>query len=245
MANFLTIRNWSKFQHYKDRNPPWIKLSTSTFQNYEFSCLQDASKLLAVCIWTLASRSSDGSVPADFDWIKTQSCLGSTITIEHLKELINQGFIIDASNMLADCKQPARPETYREEAYSKETEGEILSPSGDRDVEEAISLYNLMAKENGLSIAQKVNGVRPKKLRARLKDCGGIEGWKVALEKVATNPWLKGENDKGWRADLDFMLQEKSFTKIMEGAYERGKGGGTGNGFAQLHREFIGGENDK
>ena len=22
----LTIKNWHKFQHYKDRNPPWIKL---------------------------------------------------------------------------------------------------------------------------------------------------------------------------------------------------------------------------
>ena len=41
----LKIKDWDKFQHYKDRNPPWIKLSTDTFQNYDFSRLQDASKL--------------------------------------------------------------------------------------------------------------------------------------------------------------------------------------------------------
>jgi len=22
----LRVKNWGKFQHYKDRNPPWIKL---------------------------------------------------------------------------------------------------------------------------------------------------------------------------------------------------------------------------
>ena len=118
---------------------------------------------------------------------------------------------------------------------------ESLSPFGDREIEEAISLYNVMAKENGLAVAQRVNGVRSRKIMARLKDCGGIGGWKAALEKVAGNPWLKGENDRGWRADIDFMAQEKSFTKLMEGAYDRSKGGG-GNGFAQLHREYIGGE---
>jgi len=122
---YLKVKDWDSFQHYKDRNPPWIKLSTDTFQDYEFSRLQDASKLLAICIWTLASRYKDpkeGLVPADLDYIKSQCGLGKSITIEHLKELIEQGFIIDASGMLADCKQSAIPETYRKEGYSKEVE---------------------------------------------------------------------------------------------------------------------------
>jgi hypothetical protein len=119
----LSIKNWNKHQHYKDRSPPWIKLATDTFQDYEFSRLQDASKLLAVCIWTLAARSDDGTVPDDFDYIKRQGCLGNFVKIEHLKELITKGFLIGASTMLADCKQDARPETYREEG-EREGEGE-------------------------------------------------------------------------------------------------------------------------
>lgn len=125
MKTSLTVKNWEKFQHYKDRNPPWIKLSTSTFQDYEFGKLHDASKLLAVCIWTLASRSKDGQVPYDFEWIKSQCNLSSVVKLDNLKELIKHGFIIDASEMLAECKQVAIPETYSEyskEAYSKEAE---------------------------------------------------------------------------------------------------------------------------
>lgn len=111
----LRVKNWTRYQHYKDRCPPWIKLATDTFQNYEFSRLQDASKLLAICIWTLASRSKDGSVPNDFEYLKGLGRLGAFIKQEHLKELINQGFVEVCSEVLADCKQSACSETETEE----------------------------------------------------------------------------------------------------------------------------------
>lgn len=114
----LRIKNWSRYQHYKDRCPPWIKLATDTFQNYEFSRLQDASKLLAICIWTLAARSKDGTVPNDFEYLKGLGRLGNAVKPDHLKELINQGFVEVCSEVLADCKQNACSET------EGETEGE-------------------------------------------------------------------------------------------------------------------------
>ena len=115
----LRIRNWERFQHYKDRNPPWIKLATDTFQNYEFACLQDASKLLAICIWTLAARSKDGSVAADLQWIKNQCSLGDSVTSENINELINKGFLSADSDVLADCKQNACLETETETETEK------------------------------------------------------------------------------------------------------------------------------
>lgn len=105
--NCLRVKNWDRYQHYKDRCPPWIKLATDTFQNYDFSRLQDASKLLAICIWTLASRSKDGEIPDDFEFIKAQGCLGPSVKALHLEELVTKGFLDRASESLADCKQSA------------------------------------------------------------------------------------------------------------------------------------------
>lgn len=125
MSKYLRVKDWDKYQHYKDRNPPWIKLDTQTFTNYDFASLHDASKLLAVCIWTLASRSKDpklGLIPNDLEYIKRQCNLSDFVKPQHLKELILQGYIIDDSDMLASCKQVAIPETYSKEAYSKEAE---------------------------------------------------------------------------------------------------------------------------
>ena len=34
--------------------------------------------------------------------------------------------------------------------------------------------------------------------------------------------FLQGTNDRGWRADLDFLLQASRFTKVVEGTYGNG-----------------------
>lgn len=87
----------------------------------------------------------------------------------------------------------------------------------------ALELYNAMAERTGLPKAQRLNDARKGKLRARLKEAGGIDGWKVAMGEVEASTFLTGANDRGWRASLDFVLQESSFTRIMEGAYRRGQ----------------------
>lgn len=97
------VKDWSEHQHYKDRNPPWIKLKTNTFQNYEFSKLDDTSKLLAICIWTIAARSGEGEFPLDLDYIKGQ-CNIKDAQPKHLKQLMDKGFIED-SELLAECTQ--------------------------------------------------------------------------------------------------------------------------------------------
>jgi len=45
----MKIKNWHKFQHYKHRNPPWIKLHRGLLDDPEWFALSgDASKVLAM-----------------------------------------------------------------------------------------------------------------------------------------------------------------------------------------------------
>jgi hypothetical protein len=102
MSGFVRVRNWEKFQHYKDRNPPWIKLHTELLDNYEFASLQDASKLLAMCTWLLAARSNN-KIPCDPAWIQSRCNLKS---LPDLEPLLASGFLEEIIE-LADCKQVA------------------------------------------------------------------------------------------------------------------------------------------
>jgi len=88
------------------------------------------------------------------------------------------------------------------------------------DCEEAFSSWNSLASEINLPRAQRLTDPRRKALRQRLADCGGLGGWEFALGKIRGSPFLRGENKDGWRADFDFVLQAKSFTKLMEGSYD-------------------------
>ncbi len=103
---YLNVKNWSEFQHYKDRNPPWIKLHRALLDDYEFERLQDASKAHLILIWLFASQ-REGRIPNDPTFLKKKLGLKSE---PNLQILIDQGFLIVeqvASNPLAEREQVA------------------------------------------------------------------------------------------------------------------------------------------
>jgi hypothetical protein len=101
----------------------------------------------------------------------------------------------------------------------------------------AVDRWNEVAQSQNLPVVQRLTSPRKAKLRARLNDCGGLEGWSAALEKLASSDFLTGKKTD-WKADFDFLLQEKSFTKLMEGAYDNNRANQgkkqSSNGFAEL-----------
>jgi len=86
-------------------------------------------------------------------------------------------------------------------------------------LESALELYKVTASLADLPKAQKLTSSRRSKLKARLIDCGGLGGWSVAMQSLTDSDFCRGKNKDGWKADLDFVLQEKSFTRLMEGSY--------------------------
>ena len=125
----LRVKNWTTFQHYKSRRPPWIKLHRTLLDDFEFIRLPLASAALAPRLWLLASESEDGSIPSDPAKLAFRLHCSEAEIAAALKPLIEGGFIegkLDASAALARCKQDATPETETE----TETEGEAERESG-------------------------------------------------------------------------------------------------------------------
>lgn len=109
-------------------------------------------------------------------------------------------------------------------------ESSLRSDSG-AAIETAVAAWNGLATDLGLSRVQRLNPARKAKLAARLRDCGGLAGWEAALAKIRGSPFLRGER-RDWRANFDFVLQESSFIKLLEGAYDdhRANGGASDAG---------------
>ena len=113
----LRPKGWEKFQHYKDRCPPWIKLHRDLLNNRDFMSLPLASKGLAPLLWLLASESPDGSFDATTDELEFRLRISRKEIEDAIKPLISSGFF----ELLAGCYQVAIPETERE----RETETEV------------------------------------------------------------------------------------------------------------------------
>ena len=50
------------------------------------------------------------------------------------------------------------------------------------------------------------------------------------LREVLASDFLCGANDRGFTADLEWLLRPENFLKTIEGRYDRRASGGNGNG---------------
>lgn len=113
MAMILRVKDWARFQHYKHRRPPWIRLHRALLDDVTWHRLPLASKALAPMLWLLASETQEGKIEGDSDTLAFRLRIASTELEEALGPLISSGWIIKsdpASVLLAPCKQDATSE---------------------------------------------------------------------------------------------------------------------------------------
>jgi hypothetical protein len=96
----------------------------------------------------------------------------------------------------------------------------------------AFDEWNALAGRHGLPIARKLDEARRRAIRLRLAD-GGLDAWREALAAVEASEHCRGENDRGWRADLDFVCTASKFRRLIEGAYGSTSATGPPSDFAR------------
>lgn len=109
---FYEIKNWAEYQHYKDRNPPWVKLHWNLLTSMDWMVLDDASRVLAVACMLVASRNG-GQIRADLEGLKYLEKVAHLNTPPDLTPLIECGFL--ASKAQAKSKRRDSPKKRREE----------------------------------------------------------------------------------------------------------------------------------
>ena len=113
MARYL-IKNWDHYQHYRDRNPPWIKLHYEILSSSDWVILDDTSRVLAVACMLVASRSK-GEIDASESGLAYLKRVAYLNTPPNLKPLISSGFL----TMLADASALQANDTQETEAYKE------------------------------------------------------------------------------------------------------------------------------
>ena len=62
----MRIKNWNRFQHFRDRKPPWVKLYRDLLDDRDWHNLEPKAAKMLVMLWLLASE-NDGHLPSDED----------------------------------------------------------------------------------------------------------------------------------------------------------------------------------
>ena len=137
----LKIKNWRRFQHFKDRKPPWVKLYHDLLDDIKWHELDSEAAKHLVMLWLIASE-MDGCLPSikelSFRLRVSKKVMESTVSkLSHWliqddisaisgENLISEQHQDDISAISARYPSRARGETETE----TETERDIASPSG-------------------------------------------------------------------------------------------------------------------
>lgn len=78
--------------------------------------------------------------------------------------------------------------------------------------------WNTMCDRTGLSRIRLITPARSTSLRARIAQVG-LDAMLEAVTKVEQSRFCNGENDRGWKASFDFILQQKSLAGLLEHGY--------------------------
>lgn len=118
-----------------------------------------------------------------------------------------------------------------EEKYRLDLEGELDLEEekrvGDRkpapcasQLQPIFDQWNKFAKGHELAPIKEIpkGSARERALKARIKEGMSFED---VLKAIHMQPFLYGENDRGWLLNFDWILKPANLTKILEGAYVR------------------------
>ncbi len=201
----VKIKNWEKFQHFKNRRPPWVKLYRDLLDDMQWHELDPLSSKVLVTLWLLASEDNDkdGKLP-DIKTLSWRMRMSEKQVNECLNKL-SHWLLQDDINAISMRYQDDTPETEKSREETKQSES--YDSLFDR-------FYQSYPKKVGRPAALKAfvkfkpdNSLLATMLEAIEKQAQG-EQWQKNDGQFIPNPatWL---NQERWNDDQ--QITEKSF----------------------------------
>jgi hypothetical protein len=173
------IKNWHKFQHFKDRRPPWIKLYRDILDDVDWHDLDPLAAKTLIMLWLIASE-NDGDLPdirtISFRLRMPEAQIKSLIF--KLKHYLDH----DDINAISDRYQADTPETETETESEREKEAETKTRAARGKFDEFWSAY---PRKLGIGAAERA--------------------WKKATKDDDADRIIARVKDYGWSKDPQYI----------------------------------------
>jgi len=121
----------------------------------------------------------------------------------------NGGSRLDSRPPSVEVGQRSRSETEKPQIRD--------SPPLAQAIKQLTAAWNAL---EGIPAIRSWSDARRRALKARLRDPAWLEQALEAIRRIPKSPFLCGQNERGWRANIDWLLRPDSVTRVLEGAYE-------------------------
>jgi len=187
----MRIKNWTKFQHFKDRRPPWVKLYRDILDDLEWHELDPLAAKVLVMLWLIASE-NDGRIP-DNKTLAFRLRLTELKTKEIIIKL-SHWLEHDDINAISEQYQSDRPERETETETKKETKREIATiVACPQDVDQQIwDDWKQLRKAKKAPVTETVvNSARKEAAKANMAFSDFLSVWCARGSQGLQAEWLK------------------------------------------------------
>jgi hypothetical protein len=200
----MKIKNYNKFQHFKDRRPPWIKLHRELLDQRDINLISDRSFRVLIGLWLLASEdeSMEGCLP-EIPEISFRLRMPESDILKSFQEL--KHFIVDVDiNVISERYQVDDPETETETEINRETERERPTSTKSRSTRLDVNWqlpddYAIWAKKErpDLNVNQVADGFKDYWISEAKAKADWFATWRYWIRKQrverkdSEKPWVK------------------------------------------------------
>lgn len=236
----IRIKNWSKFQHFKDRRPPWVKLYRDLLDDRDWHKLDGEAAKMLVNLWLIGSE-SDGLLPSIEDLAfrlrvseqhvdKCLKKLSDWLISERYQDDINvsqQNSATEFGKTVADIEVPLRERDREETETETEKRREPPEPEAQAGRSRSLSVKDLVNLGVNAQIAADWLKIRKVPLTATALAAMRREASKAGIT-ISDAVTICAE--KGWRG-FNAGYAWKAPSGPQEALNGVGQGGGSGASF--------------
>lgn len=186
---YLSVKNFEKYQHYKRRNPPWVKLYYALLDDFGFLALPERAQLLYVKLLLIASRTAN-QIPADVAYL-SKVCR-SKVLRQTVESLIGASFVLASGPLLSSSSSVSVSVSVSERASCYQDASVMLAPRkqdasksiGKTEWPEAFVFtpkHQLLAEGFSLNVQREF---------ATFRDKAQAHGWRYKNWDAAFRNWL-------------------------------------------------------
>lgn len=223
----VKILNWRKYQSREVKTKTaWLRLENDFIENPNFADFTSDERIVWLHAMCCASKLNQDhvQVPLQCSHRVLNRCTGideKTFhrTFEKLKKLriveirTTRGRYADDTSENAENTQTTH---YGDEDVTEtETETETRR---DADFNPLVEIW--IDHHGELPGIRGMSKKRQASAEARWKENPSADYWIEIIQRLARSAFCRGQNDRGWKADFDFLIQPDTQHKVLEGKYD-------------------------
>lgn len=230
----ICVSKWEIYNPRSDvKRPSWFRLENEIALGSEFFGLDSDTRWLWIVILAQTSKQNGRAFEWKSEFVKANTGISISKQDQALKTFEETGRITVTRNVHVTSTYAGSDETFEtrplrdgtgrdERDGTNPTNGTERDGKSDSGLPALVEIWN-KRKHPTLPAVERMNpsGKRYRACVTRWEANPEAGYWEAVIDRINRSPFCLGANERGWKADIEFLCRPDSAEKVLEGKYDR------------------------